>query len=241
MARPLRSIAVVVLALLTAACTASSNRSPVQPTTKKSQSTSPVSQPLPKSASALARQGLLVPATYQAACASEGSICLPHATGSIPTALDRPLHLPRLQPGRSCPASSGRPVSTNFFGGIALGTGPVRVVIAGRGDLRHGVAALINPTSAPPWLGLKTLWFSPPAYQGPFIIRVKRLGRPGPAALGEGPTEAPLIVPPGPTINGGDGWREAPGGLWVKSPGCYAWQVDGLTFSEVIVVRAVAR
>jgi hypothetical protein len=112
-------------------------------------------------------------------------------------------------------------------------------VVAGAGDLRHGVAVLINPTSAPPWLGLKTLWFSPPAYQGPYIIRDERLGRPGPVALGEGPVVAPLVVPPGPTVNGGEGWREAPGGLWVKSPGRYAWQVDGLTFSEVIIVHAV--
>ena len=40
-------------------------------------------------------------------------------------------------------------------------------------------------------------------------------------------------------MNGTGGWREAPGGLWVQAPGCYAWQVDGLTFSETIVVRAV--
>jgi len=105
------------------------------------------------------------------------------------------------------------------------------VVIAHTGDLRHGVAVLINPTSAPPWLGLKTLWFSIPAYQGPFVIRAERLGRPG---------VAPLVVPPGPTVNSGEGWREAPGGLWVRTPGCYAWQVDGLTFSEVIIVHAVA-
>jgi len=115
------------------------------------------------------------------------------------------------------------------------------VLIAGAGDLRHGVAVLINPTSAPPWLGLKTLWFSVPAYQGPFVIRAERLGRPGPVALGEGPAVAPLVVPPGPTVNGGQGWREAQGGLWVKTPGCYAWQVDGLTFSEVIIVQAVAQ
>jgi hypothetical protein len=104
---------------------------------------------------------------------------------------------------------------------------------------RHGVAGLINPTNSPPWLALKTLWFSVPAYQGPFVIRAQRLGRPGPVALGEGPTVAPLVVPPGPTLNGTGGWREAPGGLWVRAPGCYAWQVDGLTFSETIVVRAV--
>ena len=138
---------------------------------------------------------------------------------------------PRLWPGQGRPATHGRPVNTDLFGGIALGTGPVRVVIAHTGDLRHGVAVLINPTSAPPWLGLKTLWFSIPAYQGPFVIRAERLGRPG---------VAPLVVPPGPTVNSGEGWREAPGGLWVRTPGCYAWQVDGLTFSEVIIVHAVA-
>ena len=44
--------------------------------------------------------------------------------------------------------------------------------------------------------------------------------------------------PPGPTVNGGSGWREAPDPTWVKAAGCYAWQVDGLGFSETIVVSA---
>jgi hypothetical protein len=56
---------------------------------------------------------------------------------------------------------------------------------------------------------------------------------------------APLVVPPGPTIdtvqlsNGRPGYRKVQSVLWVRSPGCYAWQVDGLTFSEIIVIRAV--
>jgi hypothetical protein len=237
MGRNPRFLAALVLILLAAACTAGS---PPRHAAGKGHSTSAVRRGAPEKASALARGGLLVPATYQAACANEGSICLSNAAGPIPPVLDRPLRLPRLRPGQGCPASRGRPVNTAFFRGIALGSGPVRVVIAGAGDLRHGVAVLINPTSAPPWLGLKTLWFSAPAYQGPFVIRAERLGRPGPVALGEGPTVAPLVVPPGPTINGAEGWREAPGGLWVRTPGCYAWQVDGLTFSEVIIVQAVA-
>ncbi|HEY3036520.1 MAG TPA: hypothetical protein VGJ54_17915 [Streptosporangiaceae bacterium] len=157
-------------------------------------------------------------------------------SGPIPAALNRPLHFPAVRPGQRCPASPGKPVKASGFSGIALGTGPVRVIA---GSTRRGIAQLINPTNSPPWLALKTLWFSVPAYQGPFIIRAERLGRPGPVALGEGPTVAPLVVPPGPTMNGTGGWREAPGGLWVRAPGCYAWQVDGLTFSETIVVRAV--
>jgi len=129
---------------------------------------------------------------------------------------------------------------------MARGTGPVRVLVGPtrRGIARHGIVDLINPTSSPPWLGLKTLWFSLPAYQGPFVIRAKRLGRPGPAALGEtavGPVTVPLVVPPGPTLNSFGGYRTVPGGLFVRTPGCYAWQVDGLNFSEIIVVRAVLR
>jgi hypothetical protein len=35
-----------------------------------------------------------------------------------------------------------------------------------------------------------------------------------------------------------DGFRTTPGSTWVTSAGCYAWQVDGRNFSEVIVVDA---
>jgi hypothetical protein len=44
-------------------------------------------------------------------------------------------------------------------------------------------------------------------------------------------------MPPGPTLNSMDGWRAAPTETWLSSPGCYGWQVDGLTFSYVIVFR----
>lgn len=235
-------LAAAALAVMIAGCAASPPPAPGK--------SHPVLMPATRAGgqqAALARQGLLIPPTYQQACASESSVCLPAQagagssapTGPVPAVLNRPLHFPNLRPGQQCPVSSGRPIDTADFGGIALGTGPVRVLIADGGDVRRGVASLINPTAAPPWLGLKTLWFSTPAYQGPFVIRAKRLGDPGPVALGEGPTVAPLVVPPGPTLNGTAGWREAPGGLWVRSPGCYAWQVDGLTFSETIVVNAV--
>jgi hypothetical protein len=239
--------AAAALTLLAGACTSTS---PTHSSTGMSKAAFPaVSHPTkPANAAALAREGFLVPATYQQACANEGSICLTSSAGGpmppagpIPAVLSRPLHFPALRPGQRCPASRGRPVSTADFGGIALGSGPVRVVIGDAGDVRHGVADLIKPTSVPPWLGLKTLWFSMPAYQGPFIIRAKRLGHPGPVALGEAPALGPLVVPPGHTVNGSGGWREAPGALWVRTPGCYAWQVDGLNFSEIIVVRAVLR
>jgi hypothetical protein len=188
----------------------------------------------------LQREGLALPSTYRQACAAaepQAFGCTDVPAGPIPAALKHPLHFPVLRAGQRCPASHGTPFNNSYFGGIALGTGPVRV-IAGN---RRGIADLINPSSSPPWLALKTLWFSMPAYKGPFVIRVKRLDRPGPATLEDPPVMAPLVVPPGPTLNTAFGYRTVPGGLFVKTPGCYAWQVDGLRFSEIIVVRAVLR
>jgi hypothetical protein len=228
----------IAVTMLISACTVSS---PTPHPAGTSHPASPRASAATAGNTSTAGSAEVVPATYQQACAENcvQSASSPPPAGPIPAALNRPLHFPALRTDQRCPASPGRPVSTTDFGGIALGNGPVRVVVADAGDLRHGVAVLINPTSAPPWLGLKTLWFSMPAYQGPFVIRAKRLGAPGPVALGGQPATAPLVVPPGPTLNGTGGWREAPGALWVKTPGCYAWQVDGLTFSELIIVQAV--
>jgi hypothetical protein len=156
--------------------------------------------------------------------------------------LARPLHFPSLQPGESCPATAGATVSNSFFSGVALGNGPVRVLIANRGDLVQGGANL-GTTNAPGWLALQTLWFAMPGYDGPFVVRAKRLGENGPIEVQPGqtglePGSGPLVVPAGPTLNTMDGFRTMPSSTWVTSAGCYAWQVDGRNFSEVIVVDA---
>ena len=81
-----------------------------------------------------------------------------------------------------------------------------------------------------------------PKYQGPFVVRGERLDRPGPVGYGgDAPSPGPLVVPPGPTIDTYGRYRTVPGGLWVRAPGCYAWQVDGLGFSQIIVVRVDRR
>lgn len=152
-----------------------------------------------------ANTAFVIPSTYQQACAKEGSTCRSNTAGTIPATLKRRLHFPVLRSDGKCPASHGSVIDNSIFGGIALGNGPVRPIIGEKSvrDARQGIADLLTRTSAPPWLVTKTLWFSIPAYQGPFIIRAEKLGSPGPIALGESPTLAPLIVPPGPTLNGG--------------------------------------
>lgn len=190
----------------------------------------------------LSREGLLVPMTYKEACNSEVSICVKTPEGKIPVSLRQPVQFPQIRPGEKCPTTRGRPIKTPDFTGIALGDGPVRVIVDSTpGGAREGHARLLRNTSAPGWLGFKTLWFSMPSYQGPFVIRAKRLDGSGPTAMGEAPRVAPLVIPPGVTMNSGGGYREAPGGTWVKRPGCYGWYVEGLGFKEFIAVQAVLR
>jgi hypothetical protein len=162
----------------------------------------------------------------------------------IPSSLRRPLRLPTVAPGGDCPTSSGRTYSNSQFAGIALGVGPVLPLIGvaqnrDAGPARQGILR-VRPYADYPgdWLGVKTLWFSFPTYEGPIFLRGRQLDGTNPLAMGEPPTIDPEL-PAGPTVNGENGFREWPGGTWVKAAGCYAWQVDGLDFSYVIVFKAV--
>jgi hypothetical protein len=156
--------------------------------------------------------------------------------GRIPPALERPLRLPRLGRGAKCPTTSGRRIDNGQFGGIALGRGPVEPLIAMAGDLVHGVIAFHHRNG---WWDAKTLWFSRPGYRGPVLIRGRRLDAPGQIVFGEQPSLIDPQLPPGPTLNGTNGWREWPGGTFIRSLGCYAWQIDGSSFSHIVVFKAV--
>jgi hypothetical protein len=101
-----------------------------------------------------------------------------------------------------------------------------------------GVLLFRSSPESPGWLFLKTLWFSFPRYQGPVLIRGAQLDGDHEVVFGETPTLAELEGPAGPTVNGGHGFREWPGGTWLRAPGCYAWQVDELRSSRVIVFEA---
>jgi hypothetical protein len=183
--------------------------------------------------------GLPTPSSYAATCRLVGSWCKP-VPGKIPAALRRPLHLPRLGSGGTCPTSRGRRFSNDQFGGVSLGSGKVRPLIATPGgNQKHGVLAFHRLSR---WWDVKTLWFSFPSYQGPVFIRGRRIGGGGgKIVFGEAPSLVDPQLPPEPTVNGTGGWRQWPGATFVRSLGCYAWQVDGTGFSEVIVFEAVRR
>lgn len=186
------------------------------------------------STTTFANPALAIPSTVGVTCSSGGA-CLLHVPDRLRV---RPLRLPAVARGASCPASTGTTVTHPGMGGVALGTGFVTVITSQAGDLAHGVVDLAN-SNVVGWYGIKTDWAISPNYSGWVIVRAEQLNGHGPiAALGEA-TIGPVVIPPGPTSNTFAGWREQPSGTYVKGPGCYGFQVDGSSFSEDIVVDAV--
>lgn len=218
------SVGLLLLALPLTACTSQEPTS----TGKSTPSAQPSAAAVPGSSS------LPTPTDYRTVCNLEGAVCScpPNAdstcTHSLPASVMRPLQLPTVAAGQPCPLTPRHPVKTSDFGGYALGPGPVEPMSLGGRSL--------GPDG---WYDFKTLWFTLPTYTDAVLIRGARIDGNGPVGFGEDhPVLGHLIIPPGPTVNGQDGYREAPGGTFVKSPGCYAFQVDGLNFSYAIVFVA---
>jgi hypothetical protein len=79
------------------------------------------------------------------------------------------------------------------------------------------------------WSGNKVLWFVSPDAAGPVLVRGARLDAPDEVRFGleqRPPAELHLVG------------AEHPSTTRVRSPGCYAYQVDGPDFSYPIVFRA---
>jgi hypothetical protein len=162
-----------------------------------------------------------------------------------PTVLKRPLHLPALTRGTPCPVSHvDQTVDFHSFGIAAgLGNGPVYPIGLESGTLT--LAPAVNFGSKL-WAGQKVLWFVLPSYTGPVLIRGGRLDPPGGDLRferGSIPSKQLLIdrttVVPAGSASPPAGTRYRPSYTRVKGPGCYAYQIDGATFSEMVVFRAV--
>jgi hypothetical protein len=178
--------------------------------------------------------------TFMTACrGNEGE-----PTSEPGTTLRRPLHLPNVAPGAPCPVTAGgRP---NPDVGIALGSGPAYPVLGFEGNQAPPAPNAVVPLRREDRKGNvywhKTLWAVAPEYDGPVLIRARSL---------DPPREVLFGIPP-PTPGGTEGqrrelafhaedstkWRYGPSFTIVPGPGCYAFQVDGATFSRVIVFEA---
>jgi hypothetical protein len=145
-------------------------------------------------------------------------LCRGNCAGHVPASLRRPLHLPRSSGSKSCSVSGGEtPVS--IAGGPRL--------TAQRFVGSH-------------WLAAHVTWRAAVGYHGPILIRGRRLGGTGVVGFGEGhePYDELQLLDSGR----GEATTSARGRAWlsltrVQHPGCYAYQVDGTSFSRVSVFR----
>ncbi len=184
---------------------------------------------------------VITPSTYAQTCAAEAQVCSWTRPGSVPRSLMRPLRDIRLGRDGRCPVSGGAPYRTPAFAGVVQGKGPVRPLIAS-GSGKEQEAGVIGFDERAPggWYGAKTLWFAAASYLGPVLLRGREVDGRGALAFGEAPAELAWEIPPGiqAAVNAEGSMREWPGSTWIRSPGCYAWQIDGTSFSETIVIRA---
>jgi hypothetical protein len=170
-------------------------------------------------------QGLVPARGYSWLCA--GAALDRTCRGHVPRRLRRPLHLPTLAAGTSCPRSGARHVSPSF--GIALGPGPAYPV-----PFRDGILQLGDGRVEGGWMYVKVLWVTAPRYAGPFLVRGRRIDGTSWLGFESGPHPLQeLQFPPRP--RGYRGWRSTATYTRVREPGCYAYQVDGTTFSRVLV------
>ena len=88
--------------------------------------------------------------------------------------------------------------------------------------------------------GMRIFWITAPTYHGPILIRGWQLGGTHPVRFStlDGPLLPDVQLPPGTNLGGG--WRQQILYVRVRMPGCYAWQVDGTSFSYTIAFHVTA-
>jgi hypothetical protein len=149
---------------------------------------------------------------------SSYDLCASACSGAVPSSIRRPLHLPTAS-GGSCPVSGG--------------AGPVTPV--------GGSKLATNSFIGSSWSAARVQWTATAAYAGPVLIRGRALSGSGAVGFGEGhvPVDELQLLASGmnapPAPSGGRSWLTF---SRVRSPGCYAYQVDGTSFSNVIVFQA---
>jgi hypothetical protein len=141
----------------------------------------------------------------------------------------RPLNLPVVPPGQACPRAMGATVNPNV--GLALGTGPLYPAGArADGTIPFGG----SPVGG--WYFAKVLWVASPSYTGHALIRGHQIDGPNDLRFENGSDPPRELRFDGNPL--GDGWRHQPSYTRVLAPGCYAYQVDGIGLSSVIVFEA---
>jgi hypothetical protein len=217
--------ATTVTSTPTTTTTTETSTTPATTTATTTTSTAPATEP----------QTTPVPAAPAGLSAATGygsyDDCQGTCSGAVPSSLRRPLQLPSLGAGGTCPVSAAAP--TVSYAGLAIGPGPVYAAQASPLALTSFIGSA--------WDGGSVTWVAAPGYTGPVLIRGGELGGSGSVGFGEGlapEDELQLLTPSTKSTGEPAGAREWSSFARVLSAGCYAYQVDGTSFSEVIVFQA---
>ena len=150
----------------------------------------------------------------------------------------RPLHISTIEAGSSCPTTPVKQVSADL--GPAQGDGPAYATIGAEKipphavlyytDAEHfGTEARANKG----WGGVKVLWFINSSYRGLVLIRGRQLD--GAHQVRFNQLDQQLLLD---SSMGGTPWPNFPSYTRLQAPGCYAYQVDGNSFSYLIIFQA---
>jgi hypothetical protein len=166
-------------------------------------------------------------------------------TSSTPMSeLRRPLTAPQLSSGDPCPRTEAL-VEALPNTVLLTGANPVFASPFGPDGARP-----IEHVAEDGWILLKTVWFADAEYDGPLLVRGRQLDGDNPLLFASSETgvqgEAPQvcvgrtcyqeILLPGRSIPSSE-VRAWGGYTIVRAPGCYAFQVDGIGISTMIVVQ----
>lgn len=151
----------------------------------------------------------------------------------------RSLAIPTLASGSACPRTEGKRVLPAFS--FAIGAGAAYVTGFGP----DGAYAYQQFSNVPAGYR-ETVWLVDGTYQGPLLIRGRQLDGSHTLRFGTGPREQlPELRLGGPdgvrgeVISNAQNWRTWRAYTIAPTPGCYAYQVDGIGFSETIVFQVV--
>lgn len=177
----------------------------------------------------------------------------PPSASSFARLRARPLRLPRMPSGTCRMRPELSPATENVPGRpgeAALGDGPVYVAFRGIPRLLDAFPAKRVGLAPSSWRAGRVVWIGRPDYRGRVLVRGTRVD--GGGRLGFGEKAIPfreLRLPAGRWDERSSafrrwrrasqkGWRFAISHLRVRAHGCYAVQIDGRSFSDVIVFGA---
>ena len=90
-----------------------------------------------------------------------------------------------------------------------------------------------------PWYGVKVFWYALPRYRGPALVRGRQLDGSGTLGFnGKAVPHRELRIHRGESVSWPGrvpGSRGLPSEVRVLQPGCYGVQIDGTSFSRVVV------